>query len=76
MKTIDKITKIFDVVDELPGTDQSTISRISGLSPSTVSRICKTLVMENYLIQSDRKYFIGKRFTGYKKQNMDIQGYE
>ncbi|MGD2092786.1 MAG: helix-turn-helix domain-containing protein [Candidatus Aminicenantes bacterium] len=72
MKTFEKSSRIIEVVKEFPGIDQKTISKITELTASTVSRHIKNLVKDGYLEKVERKYYIGEKLSDIKKQKMEV----
>ena len=72
METFKKASMIIGCVTEFPGITQKSISHITGFNASTVSRHCKNLVDDEYLVKVGRRYYIGEKFTELKKQKMEI----
>ena len=68
METFKKSSKIIDIVNEFPGITQKSISQMTGFNASTVSRHCKNLADDGYLVKVGRRYYIGEKFTEHKEQ--------
>jgi IclR family transcriptional regulator, KDG regulon repressor len=73
MKTINKALDILEIfLDQEHSIGVLELSRISGLNPSTVNRICLNLVKRGYLNQSSKrgKYTLGLKFFDFTSSYM------